>query len=143
IGDSTGCSWISGTGDVLDPAGFTLGTLQDNGGGTLTHALVQLTAAVDGGNPAGCTGNDSNLLTVDQRNSDRPLGFACDIGAYEAPFIPTPTPTQTVTETPTATLTETTIPTETQTALPTITNTPTATDTATPSVTPTPADTNT
>ncbi|HKC25485.1 MAG TPA: choice-of-anchor Q domain-containing protein, partial [Thermoanaerobaculia bacterium] len=34
------------------------------------------------GNPAGCSGS-SGTLTTDQRGVHRPIGSACDIGAYE------------------------------------------------------------
>lgn len=54
-----------------------LGTLQDNGGTTFTHALLQGSPAVDAANGAHC-------LPTDQRGVARPAGVACDSGAYEA-----------------------------------------------------------
>ncbi len=93
IGDtSSGCSsYPSGvTGDqvnIIGDGSVTIDTildttLQDNGGPTLTHALVQGSPAVDAGNPAGC-GDDTTLFTTDQRGYTRPVGAACDIGAFE------------------------------------------------------------
>ncbi|MFZ4659055.1 MAG: choice-of-anchor Q domain-containing protein [Caldilineaceae bacterium] len=52
-------------------------TLADNGGPTLTHALVA-------GSPAFNTGGVSGLAT-DQRGTARPQGIADDIGAVEMP----------------------------------------------------------
>jgi predicted outer membrane repeat protein len=145
----------------LDPAG-----LQNNGGATETIALctavgtpagcTAASPAKDGGNPSGCQSFDctfsNNLgaaLTTDQRGLTRPLGTACDIGAFEvgntvpptSTTLPTRTWTATVTETPTQTNTPTRTPTPTSTNTPTRipTRTPTATftSTATPTRTPT------
>lgn len=54
-----------------------LGPLQDNGGFTLTHALLAGSPAIDAGANAGCP-------PTDQRGVIRPQGAACDIGAYES-----------------------------------------------------------
>ena len=51
-----------------------LGPLQNNGGGTLTHALLIGSPAIDSG--SGCP-------AVDQRGVARPFGNECDRGAYE------------------------------------------------------------
>jgi hypothetical protein len=66
-------------GDASCPATFAsgdprLGVLQDNGGPTPTIALGAGSAAIDAG--AGCP-------STDQRGVIRPVGTACDIGAYE------------------------------------------------------------
>jgi len=65
-----------------------LGPLQDNGGPTMTHALLSGNTdpgnPIDGGNPSGCTDEVGAPLTTDQRGQTRPAGEACDIGAYEA-----------------------------------------------------------
>lgn len=83
IQNTTGCT-ISGdtTGNILgvDPI---LAPLQDNGGPTLTHALLTGSPAIDAGNPTGCKEYHRRVLTVDQRGVSRPQGTACDIGAFE------------------------------------------------------------
>lgn len=55
-----------------------LGLLQDNGGETLTQALLPGSPAIDAGD---C---DGGSITEDQRGVIRPIGAACDIGAFEA-----------------------------------------------------------
>lgn len=85
LGQDTGCP-ITPTDTPIDPTEvFTmlLGPLADYGGETLTHALLPGSAALDAGDPAGCYGAVGLLLT-DQRGLPRPVGAACDIGAYEA-----------------------------------------------------------
>ena len=86
-----------------------LGPLADNGGPTLTHALLPDSPAIDAGTDDGCP-------PTDQRGAPRPVDGnrdgtpSCDIGAYEAGGIiptPTPSPTPTPTHTPTPTLTPT------------------------------------
>jgi hypothetical protein len=57
--------------------------LSDNGGPTPTHALEIGSAAIDGGDPNGCTDPVGNLLTADQRGGPRTVGTRCDIGAFE------------------------------------------------------------
>jgi beta-glucanase (GH16 family) len=53
-----------------------LGGLSDNGGPTLTHALLAGSPAIDAGAAATCP-------ATDQRGVARPQGAGCDIGAYE------------------------------------------------------------
>ncbi len=53
-----------------------LGSLADNGGPTETMALLTGSPAID-------TGNDGTCESTDQRGIPRPIGEACDIGAYE------------------------------------------------------------
>ena len=88
FGLHTGC--VPGSLDTeVDGAAVSsfLGPLADNGGPTLTHALVSAVGgpAVNGGNPSGCTDRGGDLLRSDQRGRPRPAsdGDRCDIGAYE------------------------------------------------------------
>lgn len=101
FGNATGCSFGLGYGGGLyemigtsaNPVNPLLGPLANNGGPTLTHALLSGSPAIDAGepigpgNPTGCTSWPDPLLT-DQRGADRVVdggsGSArCDIGAYE------------------------------------------------------------
>lgn len=78
VQNMTGCT-ITGTttGNILgfDPH---LGPLQNNGGLTMTHALLSNSLAVESGDPATC-------MATDQTGLARPQGATCDIGAYELP----------------------------------------------------------
>jgi HYR domain len=53
-----------------------LGPLQDNGGPTLTHALLPGSPAID-------AGDNTDAPLMDQRGVPRPQGAAVDIGAFE------------------------------------------------------------
>jgi hypothetical protein len=66
---------MTGPGDQVntDPM---VGPLAENGGPTLTHALLTGSPAIDAGDDAVCP-------ATDQRGVSRPQGVACDIGAYE------------------------------------------------------------
>jgi hypothetical protein len=83
IEDTNTCGF-SATGDQHSTNPL-LGLLANNGGETLTHALLPGSPAIDGGTNAGCPAKD-------QRNVNRPIdgdlsGFGqCDVGAYEAPI---------------------------------------------------------
>jgi hypothetical protein len=94
-----------------------LGPLANNGGSTLTHALLPGSPAINA-----VTHNACPPPATDQRGVTRPQGVACDVGAYEAEGQPTVTPTPTRTPTATATATVTSTPTATRT--PTVTPTP-------------------
>ena len=63
----------------LDPL---LGPLADNGGPTLTHALLPDSPAIDAGSNALAVDESGNLLATDQRGENRFLGTV-DIGAFE------------------------------------------------------------
>ncbi len=89
IGDASTCPLDgTATGNLLgvDPR---LGPLGDNGGSTQTHALLADSPAIDSGDPAGCMGEFSGYLAVDQRGYMRTVDGngdgqgVCDIGAYE------------------------------------------------------------
>ncbi len=73
IGDSTGCSYTAGTGDIANRNPQLLGLI-NNGGPTLTRAVKKTSPALDKG--AGCP-------STDQRGVLRKLGGRCEIGAWE------------------------------------------------------------
>jgi CSLREA domain-containing protein len=131
IANTTGCTLSGATSDDLVGVSAVLGALNNNGGPTLTHALLAGSPGIDDGNPAGCADDSGALLLTDQRGFAR--NGACDIGAFEynSPGAATATPTRTLTPTRTATATSTRTPTATTTA-PTPTATATSTHTATP-----------
>jgi CSLREA domain-containing protein len=82
IGHSTGCTLNpSPTHSILDPVSFSLPALGDNGGSTWTHALLPGNPALDQIPEA--TNGCGTIYATDQRGFTRPVGGACDIGAYE------------------------------------------------------------
>ncbi len=73
--DSGNSCELNAVSDLVNtPAG--LSPLQDNGGPTLTHALLAGSAAVNAADNIGCP-------ATDQRGVPRPQGGICDIGSYE------------------------------------------------------------
>lgn len=68
----------STNGDIygLDPL---LGPLRNNGGHTLTHALIKGSPAID-------TGANTGAPPTDQRRLARPYGPAVDVGAFESEY---------------------------------------------------------
>lgn len=82
---------LSGEGDLndIDPM---LGLLADNGGPTLTHALLDASPAIDAVPVPDCTDAAGVALVIDQRGEGRPQGPACDMGAFEhlPPGLPCP-----------------------------------------------------
>jgi hypothetical protein len=133
IQNTAGCTLVGDLTGNLTGVVPNLGPLQNNGGSTLTRALLAGSAGIDDGHPVSCLDQNLITLTTDQRGYARPIdgdadGLAvCDMGAYEYNSPGTPTPTATPTRTSTATATATRTPT----ATPTITRTPTRTPTAT------------
>ena len=83
---SAGHNIISNPASVIGGAYSTgnpmLGPLRNNGGQTLTHALLPGSAALDSGEPTGCTDDFGQILDVDQRGFSRPVN-GCDLGAFE------------------------------------------------------------
>jgi hypothetical protein len=76
------CSLTDVTDQVnVTPEALGLGPLQDNGGPTRTHALLEGSVAIDAAVLFDCP-------LTDQRGVERPQGSACDIGAVE--FVPEP-----------------------------------------------------
>jgi hypothetical protein len=80
IGSTVGCTIGGDTDHDLYGVDPLLGPLADNGGPTLTHALLEGSPAIDAGT---CTDLDGAPVTTDQRGAPRPYGPACDIGAFE------------------------------------------------------------
>ena len=76
VGNTDGCNFIATTGDKTNVAA-NLGPLQNNGGPTLTHALLSGSPAIDSGNNADCP-------PTDQRGTARPLD-----GDSDAPLLVT------------------------------------------------------
>ncbi|MCB9077787.1 MAG: right-handed parallel beta-helix repeat-containing protein [Anaerolineaceae bacterium] len=89
IQNSTGCVISGDLTTTIIGVSPNLGPLQNNGGATLTHALLAGSPAIDAGNPAGCTDHNGLPLITDQRGFVRPVdgdsnsSVICDIGAYE------------------------------------------------------------
>jgi hypothetical protein len=84
FGADFACAVVVGSGSFTTLNSFTtLGPLRNNGGPTLTVALLAGSNAIDGGDPVlGCIDNIGTLAT-DQRGFARVAGARCDIGAFE------------------------------------------------------------
>jgi CSLREA domain-containing protein len=85
IETSTGCSMATTTGDRLGTSAL-LGPLADNGGPTLTHALLAGSPAIDGANPDIRATTATACEALDQRGLSRPEPYPlgpCDVGAVE------------------------------------------------------------
>lgn len=85
VGDPTaaGCTTIN-----ANLTAISLGTidpfLQDNGGPTMTDALLAGSEAIDSTLDAlGCVDENGAPLTTDQRGAPRIAGARCDVGAFE------------------------------------------------------------
>lgn len=75
IGSTAGCAFAATTGDKLNVSAG-VGLLENNGGPTLTHALLPGSPAINGGGATNCP-------ATDQRGVRRAQGGICDIGAFE------------------------------------------------------------
>jgi len=73
VGNTNGCNWVTGAGDVLNRSARALG-LANNGGTTATVSLKKTSPAINKG---------ASCLPTDQRGVKRTLGGRCDIGAWE------------------------------------------------------------
>ena len=100
LSSDDGAGYLTGPGDQIntDPL---LGPLQDNGGPTFTHQLLNGSPAINGGDPS-----FTPPPLYDQRGPgfDRVANDRLDIGSFEvqgAAPTPTPTPTATPRQTPT------------------------------------------
>ena len=80
------CTLTGGTQDQTNVSAH-LDFLHNNGGPTLTNALLLGSPAIDAGNPGGCDDPFGATLATDQRGATRPVNggsaLRCDIGAYE------------------------------------------------------------
>jgi hypothetical protein len=89
LSNDDGGGYLNGPGDQIntDPL---LGPLQNNGGPTLTHALLPGSPAIDAGDP-----NFTPPPSYDQRGSPfvRVFDGRIDIGSFEVQPTPRPTPT--------------------------------------------------
>lgn len=79
LDDGTSCGFGGATGTNTNPQ---LGPLANNGGATMTLALLRGSPAIDAGSDATCAA--APVSGVDQRGVHRPIGSHCDIGAFEA-----------------------------------------------------------
>jgi hypothetical protein len=88
LSSDTSCGFTSL--DSMNNTDPKLGPLADNGGPTLTMALLPGSPAID-------AGDNASAPPTDQRGAPRPAGLACDIGAYEYDplSLAMPPPTQT------------------------------------------------
>ena len=85
------CSFHLATDQLnVSAEGLALGTLQNNGGPTMTHALLPGSVAIDQILETDCgyvrtADTDNARLTTDQRGEPRPEtgGTMCDVGAFE------------------------------------------------------------
>lgn len=71
---------VEGDLPLTDPL---LQPLSDNGGPTLTHAVILGSPAIDMGNPINLDVLENRCEEKDQRGIFRSFGSACDIGAFE------------------------------------------------------------
>jgi CSLREA domain-containing protein len=82
--DITGCTF---SGNGVAARGFvalnSIGPLQNNGGPTLTHALLAGSAAINATTAQGCIDETGVALSIDQRDGERGPGSTCDVGSYE------------------------------------------------------------
>jgi predicted outer membrane repeat protein len=96
--DDDSCDGLDEPTDQTNVDAMVSFVLADNGGDTLTHALLEGSPAIDMADDAACEGGLVNGR--DQRGMDRSiLGDACDIGAFEfgnsyALYLPFVTKTQ-------------------------------------------------
>ena len=91
LGNVSDCDFTATTGDLVgtaaEPIDAMLGPLEDNGGPTFTHALLEVSPAID-------AGDDSQAQGTDQRGVPRSWGEASGTTAaspFTSPALPPPT----------------------------------------------------
>ena len=106
LSNDDGSGFLIGAGDQINTNPL-LGSLQDNGGPTFTHALLPGSPAIDTGDPT-----FTPPPFFDQRGPgfDRVVNGRLDKGSFEVQTAGTPTPTPTATATATSTPTPTSTP---------------------------------
>ena len=94
LSNDNGGGFLTGPGDQIniDPK---IASLQNNGGPTLTHALLNDSPAIDPGDPG-----FAPPPYEDQRGVPRVFNGRVDIGSFEVQPLPSPTPTPTPAGTP-------------------------------------------
>ena len=84
FGEAVNCSFIANSGASVGFVALnTIGPLQNNGGPTLTHALLQGSEAIGITLGQDCIDETGTVLTTDQRGAPRIAGQRCDVGAFE------------------------------------------------------------
>jgi hypothetical protein len=80
---TTNCTINGTTAHNITGVSAQLAALAQNGGPTLTMALMPASPAFDAGNPAVPGSGGNACASTDQRGVTRPKGLYCDIGAFE------------------------------------------------------------
>jgi hypothetical protein len=91
LSDDDGAGFLTAAADQINTDAM-LGPLANNGGATLTHALLPGSPAIDAGDP-----NFTAPPITDQRGYPRVYNGRIDIGSFETQTAPTPSPTPTPT----------------------------------------------
>lgn len=88
VGETSGCDFqgTPGSTSLVQFHFDSLGPLRNNGGPTLTHALLVGSSAIDWGDSFGCKDDANALISTDQRGQPRVSGARCDVGAFEYIF---------------------------------------------------------
>jgi uncharacterized repeat protein (TIGR01451 family) len=81
VSDISNCGLVGN--NIIFNVPADLGPLQNNGGLTLTHALLPSSLARDSANPVTPNGTPPACETTDQRGVTRPQQGQCDMGAFE------------------------------------------------------------
>jgi CSLREA domain-containing protein len=91
LDDGTTCGLTSGMSLQNGVAGLDPAGLKNNGGPTNTVALTAASDAIDFGLNNFCA-DAATVNNLDQRGATRPIGAACDTGAFESGAVAPPSP---------------------------------------------------